>query len=408
MIQHFFPTYKRLLATTTYSTKRYLFSTFSLQNRLTGLVGPRGTGKTTLLLQYIKLTIQDIDKCMYTSMDNLFFSNNTLLSFVNELYEIHGIRYLFLDEIHKYPNWNQELKNIYDSYPDLFVVFSGSSSIDLIQGSYDLSRRAVIYRLDGLSFREYLSFLGIFQSEHLDFQDLINNKSNHELALSQIEKLRGHFQDYMQRGYYPFFLEDPDTYKQKLFRVIEKTIFEDVSNFYKLKTENLVYFKRILTYLTTIPPGQLNRNNIAKNLGLDNKTVQSYLEILQNTGLVNLICSNKSGSNTLKTTEKIYLDNPNLYYAISQATGYSAEAGTIREVFFIRMLKSAGKSVFYSPVGDFQVDQTYFEIGGKNDPRKNKSRSQIKHHLNSSFLVKDDILYSSPGEIPLYLFGFLY
>ena len=228
MIQHFFPTYKRLLATTTYSTKRYLFSTFSLQNRLTGLVGPRGTGKTTLLLQYIKLTIQDIDKCMYTSMDNLFFSNNTLLSFVNELYEIHGIRYLFLDEIHKYPNWNQELKNIYDSYPDLFVVFSGSSSIDLIQGSYDLSRRAVIYRLDGLSFREYLSFLGIFQSEHLDFQDLINNKSNHELALSQIEKLRGHFQDYMQRGYYPFFLEDPDTYKQKLFRVIEKTIFEDV------------------------------------------------------------------------------------------------------------------------------------------------------------------------------------
>ncbi len=403
MIDGFINTYKRLLNATKYKHHRYIYKDFNIENRLTGLIGPRGTGKTTLLLQYIKEKMPDPDDCIYASIDNIYFSKNLLTEFVNELYDDYGVRYFFLDEVHKYPNWNQELKNIYDSFPDIKIVFSGSSSIDLIKGTYDLSRRGVLFRLGGMSFREYLLFNDIADIAPVQFEEIIGNRTEIEKKVAGIKKIQGHFKKYLGCGYYPFVLEDEKSYYQKILRIIEKTVFEDISNFYRLKTENLSNFKRILSFLSTIPPGEVKRNNIAKNIGSDNKTIQNYIDILHKTGLVELVKENRSGSSLLKGIEKIYLDNPDLYSAIIQEIGFESKIGTIREIFFIKMVKNSGKNIYYSKTGDFEVDNRIFEIGGKN-----KKMKQIENSVKEAFLVKDNILYGSKFEIPLYHFGFLY
>ena len=403
MLGNLIAAYKRLLQTTNYKHHRYIYKKFNINSRLTGIIGPRGTGKTTLLLQYIQENIENKDECIYVSADHIYFSQNHLLSFINELYEDYGVRYYFFDEVHKYRNWNQELKNAYDSYPDIKIVFSGSSSIDLIKGTYDLSRRGVIFEIGGMSFREYLKFNEIAKVDAFTIDEILNNRSEIEQKLCKIKKIKGFFKEYLGCGYYPFYLEDPATYNQKILRIIDKTIFEDISNFYNLKTANLTHFKRILSFLATIPPGQLNINSIAKHIGLDNKTIQNYLQILYETGLIELLAENKSGSNLLKKTEKIYLDNPDLYAAIIEEIGYEAKLGTIREIFLVKMLKNSGYKVYYNQVGDLEVSGNIFEIGGKM-----KTKKQIKNNLGHSYLVKDDILYGNKYEIPLYLFGFLY
>ena len=402
MINKLLSTYKRLLSHTNFTHHRYIYKEINLNNRLTGLIGPRGTGKTTLLLQYIKENL-NIDECIYTSLDNIYFSQNNLFEFVNELYDLYGIRYFFFDETHKYPNWNQELKNIYDSYPDIKIVFSGSSSLDLIKGAYDLSRRGVIYRIGGLSFREYLSFNEIAEIKPISLEKLLRDRTKYETEITKIPKLLGYFKEYLGLGYYPFILEDKITYGQKIQRIIEKAIYEDISNHYKLRTENLINFKRILSYMSTIPPGSLNKNNIAKNIGLDNKTIQNYLDILDETGLIQLIQKNKAGSNILKKTEKIFLDNPDMYKSVGDEIGFETPIGTLREIYFIKMIINSGNKLHYSEIGDYEINGMNFEIGGKN-----KSLKQIKENLENSYLVKDDILNGSKYEIPLYLFGFLY
>lgn len=403
MRENFKNTYYRLLKNTTFSTHRYLFDSFTIDSRLTGLVGPRGTGKTTLLLQFINERIEDKRQCIYLSLDNIYFTQIKLLDFVNELYEVDGIRYLFLDEVHKYPDWDQELKNIYDSYPDITVVFSGSSSMDLTRGTYDLSRRGTLFRIGGMSFREYLDFkLGTTISA-VCFDDLIHHPEQLADQLSDIGRLRGHFLEYLDTGYYPFVFEDAVHYHQKLLNIIDKTIYKDISNFYNLKTENLINFRKILSYMATIPPGTLNRNSISKHIGLDNKTVENYLNILHETGLVCLIRENKAGSGLLKGKEKIFLDNSNIYKAIIHEIGFEYNTRTVREIFFVKMLQNANEKVYFSSIGDFQVQEYFFEIGGKG-----KSKKQIKDHLDKSFVVKEDILYPGTHEIPLHFFGFLY
>jgi len=403
MIDNLKTTYKRVLDEVGYTHYRYIYNDFNINDRLTGLIGPRGTGKTTLLLQFIKEKIQDRNTAFYVSLDNIYFLRHSLIDFVDELYEFYGIRYFFLDEIHKYKNWNQEIKNIYDSYPDIKIIFSGSSSIDLIKGSYDLSRRGTLFYLNGLSFREYLLFHNIADLPSVTLQNILENHRVLTENISSIKKLKGHFRDYLSCGYYPFHLEDAASYHQKILRIMEKTIYEDISDFYSLKTENLYNLKLIMTYLATIPLGELNRNNIATKVGLDNKTVTHYINILNETGLVELIGENRAGSNILKKKGKIYLDNCDLYISLSEDSGFQTQYGTLREIFFIKMLKNSGNKIFYSRTGDFEVNSTLFEIGGKS-----KSLKQIKDSLQNAFIVKDDILHGSRYEIPLYLFGFLY
>jgi uncharacterized protein len=402
MFEGFKAIFYSLLEQTQFEQTRYLYPELNLKNRLLGIVGARGVGKTTLMLQFIKNNLSDkLNHTLYFSADHIFFANNTLVEFVHKAHFNENIHYFFIDEIHKYKNWNQELKNIYDSYPAVKVMFSGSSSIDLIRGAYDLSRRALLKHLYGLSFREYLNFTTGSNHEVISPQSLLANYQDLDRKFLSIEQLKRHFQNYLERGYYPFVLAQEQGYYQRINRIVDKSVFEDIANFYQLKTENLHYLKRILSYLATIPPGEVNTNNLAKNLSIDNKTAFHYLTILSEVGLVHLIYPEAKGNQVLRKVEKVFLNNTTLHYAINEQLSCPIEKGAIRELFFIQSLHNAGVDVFHTKQGDYIALNTHVEIGGKN-----KSSHQIRG--TSGLLVKDDILASSKGTIPLYYWGFCY
>mgnify|MGYP001583299576 CR=1 FL=1 len=397
MYRFILETYRRLIEELTLTKTRYLYASFNIKNRLTGIIGPRGVGKTTMMLQYIKNELYKDGKCFYFTADHIYFKETTLLQFVSDLYQNEGYHIIFIDEIHKYQNWNQELKNLYDAFPSLKIVFSGSSMLDLVKGSYDLSRRAVLFHLHGLSFREYLNFVGDFDLKAIPF-----NKLLHEPPTVHIPRLLPLFQDYLQHGYYPFVLEDVHSYYEKLTRVIDKTIYEDIASYYNLKTPSLHYFKRILTYLASIPPGELVIHNLAQNLGVDDKTAQHYLTILASVGLIREIYPMGGGGNRLRKPSKIFLNNTTLMHTLQQYLEEPISKGTERELFFIQSLQDAGIELFYSSDGDFQTRHEVFEVGGKN-----KTRRQLKDAKKPSYLVKDDILTPLKGELPLFMSGFI-
>ena len=396
-------TFHRLIESLDFPQARYLYPAFNLNNRLTGLIGPRGVGKTTLLLQFIKNELYKEGKSFYFSADLIYFQQTTLLEFVGNLHLIEGYHTIFIDEIHKYQGWNQELKNIYDSFPSLKIVFSGSSMLDLIEGSHDLSRRAKLYRLHGLSFREYLNFSLDLHLPPISFKEILENTVASLAQLKDVERIIPRFEQYSEKGYYPFVFEDPDSYYEKVSRVIEKTIFEDIANYYNLKTPNLNYFKKLLTYLASIPPGDLNVNNLAKHLGIDHKTVEHYISILASVGLVREMRPYEGGGPGLRKPSKILLNNTNLIHTMQQYLGQQPSKGMERELFFVQSLQNADVEVFYSKQADYRTRDTVFEIGGKN-----KTRVQLQGVKESSYLVKSDILHPLKGEIPLFLFGFLY
>lgn len=403
MFRYITETFHRLIENVTASHTRYLYSCFNLHNRLTGLVGARGVGKTTLLLQYIKNELYKERKSFYFSADLVHFQQMTLLEFVSDLHLVEGYHTVFIDEIHKYQNWNQELKNLYDSLPSLRIVFSGSSMLDLIGGSHDLSRRAKLYHLQGLSFREYLKFSQNLHFDPFSYREILENTREMLVKLNSVERLLPHFDLYLQNGYYPFVFEDPHSYYEKISRIVDKTIFEDISNYYNLKTPNLHYFKRLLTYLASIPPGDLNTHNLAKHLGIDHKTTEHYVTILASVGLIRLIRPLEGGSSGLRKPSKILLNNTNLLHTLEQYLGESSSKGMERELFFIQSLQNAEIEIFYSKQGDYRSREAVFEIGGKN-----KKWDQVRALKEPVYLVKDGILQPFKGEIPLFLFGFLY
>jgi len=395
--------FERMLNEVSTDRYRYLYEEFNTDSRLSGIIGGRGVGKTTLMLQYIKNSYADrMSDVFYFSADHIYFNQITLYEYIESLYLTEDKTVYFIDEIHKYKNWNQELKNLYDGFPDLTIIFSGSSSLDLVKGSYDLSRRAKLYHLPGMSFREYLNFNTDSKISIVKYKELIDDPERLNKLISTIPKLKGHFQDFLQQGYYPFYEENPLDYYERLLRVIDKTIYEDIANFYKLKTENLVFLKKILLFLASIPPGNISVHNIGSNLKIDDKTVISYLFQLSETGLVNLIYPAESGNQGLRRPDKVFLNNTNLQYALEAHIATKIDIGTIRELYFIQSTKNSGMSVFHSKQGDYQIDNIIFEIGGKN-----KTRKQIKN-IKNAFLVKDDILTATKGVIPLMFFGFLY
>ncbi len=396
-------TFHRLIDSLGIFQTRYLYPLFNLRNRLTGLVGPRGVGKTTMLLQFIKNELFKDGKSFYFSADLVYFQQTSLLEFVSNLHLVEGYQVVFIDEIHKYQGWNQELKNLYDACPSLKIVFSGSSMLDLVQGSHDLSRRAKLYRLQGLSFREYLNFTLNLNLQPVSFQEILENPAAALSQLKGIGRILPHFDEYLKKGYYPFVFEDPHSYYEKISRVIEKTIFEDIANYYNLKTPNLQYFKRLLIYLASIPPGDVNMHNLAKNLGIDHKTVEHYISILAAVGLAREMRPYEGGSPGLRKPSKILLNNTNIMHTLQQYLGQPVLKGMERELFFIQSLQNADIEIFYSKQADYRTRQAVFEIGGKN-----KTSSQLKEVTEPSYLVKDDILQPLKGEIPLFLFGFLY
>lgn len=385
-------------------TFRYLSVNFSLDNRLTGLVGGRGVGKTTLLLQTIKQRFPSLEGVFYFSADHIYFNSSTLYEFVIHMHEYEGVHTFFIDEIHKYKNWDQELKNIYDSYKKIKIIFSGSSSLNLVKGSYDLSRRSKLYILHGLSFREYLNFAAGLQFDSISIDLLLAEPYSFDKLLSDIPNLKKHFKDYMYYGYYPFFLEsDREIYYERILRVVEKTIYEDIAGFYQLKTNNLHFFQKILNFLSSIEPGNYSQHNLAKNLHIDDKTVAQYVSILEATKLITTVKSYGGGAKLLHKTEKAFINNTTLCGAINSALGENISLGYMRELFFLQSINNSNEQVFYSKIGDYQNKNYVFEIDGKN-----KKTHQLKNSDKQFYIVKDNILRASNLEIPLYLFGFLY
>ena len=403
-IQNIRETQYILLQSQNLKFKRFLFDKIDFKQRLIGIIGPRGVGKTTLILQFLKEKHYKNESAIYFLADNILFKEGDLLNLARQFYLKHGGRIICIDEIHRYKNWNQELKNIYDTLPGMKIIFSGSSSLNLIKGKYDLSRRGVMYNLPGLSFREYLSFAKNIKIKKFTLNELIKNYKSISIDLMKNENILKYFNEYLIQGYYPFFKEtkNKQLYFQQINNVIDKIIYEDIASFYNFKTQNLSVFKQILYFLATISPGEINANKLANSLNKTYATISEYLNILEEAGLIRFLSNNKTGHSLIRNAKKVFLDNTNLTKAINQNIGKSSNIGMIRELFILNQLQNTGHIPVYTVNGDFKVDDWTFEIGGKN-----KNTKQIKG-IEKSFLVLDDILIADKNKIPLYLFGFLY
>lgn len=396
--------YKRAISELGSVYERKVYSELETDHRILGIVGSRGIGKTTYILHYLKKNHPNSPQALYVSADNLYFADNKLVDLAEKFVDLYDGRILCIDEIHKYPNWAQELKNIYDKHRRLKIIFSGSSSIDLIKEKYDLSRRAVLRYLPGLSFREFLEMKLEQKFPTLTIAQIIEGKASSFESIAKTPRLLGLFQEYLRVGYYPLFREfsNERDLQEALEGVIDKIIHMDIAAYYSLKTSTLPVFQKILYFIHTSAPSSISINRIAKSLGKDHTDVANYLEMMRDAGLLRFLLIDKMGHALIRNAEKVYLNNTNLAYTLERATGKVANAGQLRELFFIASLENAGLKPFYSKNGDVKCDKHIFEIGGAG-----KDLAQIKDQKNA-FIVADDILFGNDRKLPLYLFGFLY
>ncbi len=365
-------------------------------DRMIGISGSRGVGKTTLILQHIKKHCNNKDKCLYVSVDDVSFPYNSLISLADD-FEKFGGEILYIDEIHKYPNWSVELKNIYDRYPDLKIVFSGSSLLHISSGNADLSRRAVIYKMYGLSFREFIQIEGKIKVPAITINELLKNHKDIAVEISSKIKPLALFKDYLQRGYYPFFLQSKKNYLIKLKQIFSETIERDIATIYRLDIEKLNKLRRFLFLISETVPIKINITELASSLGVNRTIVYEFLQYLSNAGLINLVYSKNKGYKALSKPEKVYLAHPNHYYALSD----TPNIGSLRESFLVNQLAING-IVNYTNKGDFLFDEKYtFEVGGAS-----KNFSQISE-VPDSFLVLDNIEAGFINKIPLWMFGLL-
>ena len=376
---------------------RSLMDEINWEARLIGIKGPRGVGKTTLLLQYLKLHVPDAaSNALYVSLDDIWFSKHTLVDLADRFVK-RGGQILFLDEVHKYANWSQELKNIYDDYPDLKVVFTGSSLLEILNARADLSRRAVIYHMQGLSFREYLCIeTGEKFGRHPLEEVLQHHSTLAPEILAAIRPLK-YFNSYLQAGYYPFYQEVPALYNGRLEEVINMMLEIELPLLRKVDLAFVPKIKQLLLVIAESPPFIPNISKLSEKIGLNRATMLSYLHYLEEIGLTKNLFTSAHGISRLQKPNKVLLDNPNLAYALGKA-----DIGTLRETFFVNQLNYQHQ-VSHAPQGDFVVsDQYTFEVGGKN-----KTSKQLED-IPQSYVAADDIEFGFQHKIPLWLFGFLY
>ncbi|HMP99018.1 MAG TPA: AAA family ATPase [Cyclobacteriaceae bacterium] len=395
----FFEKFKQKLDYTSVDFVRGLMDEINWKARLIGIKGARGVGKTTLMLQYIKLHLQkEIESSLYVSLDNIWFGDNRLVDLVDTFVK-HGGKYLFLDEVHKYPDWSRELKNIYDDYPKLKIVFTGSSLLEILNARADLSRRAVVYSMQGLSFREYLNIELGKNFEKISLTDILKHHIDiAELIVKKIKPLQ-YFPAYLRNGYYPFYKEQTDLYYSRLEEVINMMMEIELPSLRGFDLAYVPKLKQLLYIISTSVPFIPNVNKISERIGLNRVTLLNYLNYLEEIRLTNNIYKDAKGISKLQKPNKIFLENTNLIYALAPD---NANLGNLRESFFVNQL-THHHTVEFAEVGDFIIDNKYnFEIGGKD-----KSDSQIKNTAQS-YIAADDIEYGLGKKIPLWLFGFLY
>ncbi|HQH19066.1 MAG TPA: AAA family ATPase [Bacteroidales bacterium] len=382
--------FETLLQNTTADFKRYLYEKVSWDNRMIGIIGARGVGKTTLILQHIKENL-DSKKALYVSADDMYFGENRLFDLADDFYKSAG-EYLFIDEIHKYSNWSRELKNIYDSFPTLKIVFTGSSVLDILKGSADLSRRAIIYKMQGLSFREYLKLFHNYESEIYSLKQIVNN----EVKLTDIKHPLPLFNDYLKRGYYPFGLENE--MDLRLGQIIVQTLETDIPQFANLNVGTSRKLKRLLSIIAESVPFKPNFSKISEIIGVSRNSLDDYFSYMEKAGLIGQLRNKTSGIRGLGKVDKVYLDNTNIIFNL---VGDKSNIGNIRETFFFNQMRLKN-DVIYSEKADFVIDNYTFEVGGKN-----KQHTQIEKD-GKSFVVKDDIEFGYRNVIPLWTFGLNY
>ena len=381
---------------------RFLKKEINWDNRLLGIIGGRGTGKTTLLLQHIAEHDKGDQRYLYISADHIHVQATGLYEIAASFFRLGG-ETIVIDEIHKYGTWHQELKNLYDAFPAAKIYFSGSSILALQKGKGDLSRRAVFYTLPGLSFREYLYFAHGLAFEPVDLSDLLKNHPATASKILEEGPILGRFRDYLDHGVYPFFLEGVDVYHHKLSNVIEKVLYEDIPVATGTKTANVPALKRILWLLATSQPFTPNIERMSRDLKISKTYIYTYLDFLERARLLSGFLPAETGYRLVRKPAKIYMENANLIRQVAGELGSREQLGTVRETFFAHQTKSAGMNVRIPTKGDFLVDDMYlFEIGGKG-----KGKGQVRDMPNA-FVVRDDIEVGSGNIIPLWLFGFLY
>ena len=378
--------------------KRSLFEKIQWSDRLIGIKGARGVGKTTMLLQWLKAQDLAPRQRAYLSMDELYFTNNSLIDLAKAFYQ-QGGKVLVLDEVHKYPTWSIEIKNLYDRYKDLKIIFTGSSIIDISNQEADLSRRALIYELPGLSYREYLEFTYNQKLPILELDQITSPEANIRDFFENDFKPLLHFKQYLHHGYYPFYQENKETYHQRIQQLVRTIVEFDMA---ELKGFDIRHAKKMLQLLYLVSqevPFKPNINSLSDKTKIHRNTINNYLYFLHDARLVNLLYASSLGIVGLQKPEKVYLQNTNLLYALSENP---PSIGTVREVFFCNQLHVKHR-VSHSSTTDFVVDgNLHFEIGGNN-----KGNKQI-NNLEKAWVVKDDLEYPASQTLPLWLFGFLY
>ena len=370
---------------------RYMYHVIPWQNRMTALVGPRGVGKTTLLLQYIKLNLNRSDT-LYVSAESIYFASHTIFDTAMKFSQMGG-KHLFIDEIHKYKGWATELKMIYDNLPDLQVIFTGSSVLDIYKGTADLSRRALVFTMQGLSFREYIGMeLGVDIPAY-SLEQIIANRI--ELP-SEIEHPLALFADYLRHGYYPFYQDA--FFKMRVNQVVSMTLETDILQYANYSVSVSRKLKELMQVIADSVPFKPNMSTIATTIKADRNLLPDYFDLMERAGLIAQLHESTKGVRGLGKVEKVYLDNPNLAFALSST---APDIGNLRETFFYNQMR-VNQMVFNSPISDFLIDGKTFEIGGKK-----KGQRQIAE-AEDGYVVKDDIERGFGNVIPLWAFGLNY
>jgi len=376
--------------------KRFLYEKIDFDAKLIGLIGARGAGKSTMVLQYLKQLDIQKDQYIYISCDHPLIASKTLFEIAEE-FSAYGGKVLVIDEIHKKENFCVELKNIYDFF-DIQVVFTGSSAISLEECQSDLSRRALIYRLPVLSLREYIELHTEHRFNSYTLEDILTNHLS--IGANILEKVKPlkYFKEYQKFGAYPFVLEGSMSYHQRLVEIVKETLNYDIATIYNIPPSNITTLYKLLEVICRSKPYEITYEKLSSDVGISKNTLKQYLVYLNKANLLNIIGGIARGNSYIKKPEKLYLNNTNLFEILCDKN----EIGTIRETFFASQVRY-NHTLLYPKKGDFCIDENYFvEIGGKN-----KSFDQIKD-VKNSFVVTDSIEVGFKNKIPLWLFGFLY
>jgi len=380
-------------------TRRYLYSRLDWTQRAICLWGARGVGKTTLLQQYFLEKYNDVEKGLYISADNIQVASLGLFSIAEEYFK-YGGELLMIDEVHKYPNWSQEIKNIIDTYKQKQIFFSGSSAIALNQGLADLSRRIAAYTLRGLSFREFLELQHGIHFQPFTLNDILKNHIKIATKIIRQTNILKSFREYVSWGYYPFFLESQELYHQRLLRVIERVLTEDIPAISNITPPKILSLKKLLWLIASSQPFIPHIEKMSSAIQLSKEYTYHFVEYLEKAGLLHSLFSPAKGYKRIRKPGKIFLENTNMLEAINGSLKLTGETGTIRETFFVNQLKEL--PIFLGDRADFIVDKITFEIGGKS-----KKETQLEK-VQDGYLVLDNIEIGNQKRIPLYLFGFLY